>query len=304
MKVLIIRSGALGDTLMLMPAIAQLRALVEICLVARNPGLHYLRPYVDEGIDYEAHGWHMLFSENPVKTDTPYIPLVDLVVSFLNDPEGLAQKNLKVRLPHIPIHIFPAFPLKSEKIHVSLYIARSLEMAGLPLDAENSLAAAQKHPLLDQDSDVFVKKREIVLHPGSGGRKKNYAPKFWIDLVQALTISHLNDNVSLVLLLGPAEVGLFPYFKENLDEKSVRITFCPENKALASLLSQTVLYIGHDSGVTHLAAMLGARVIALFRDSSIQQWRPLGPHVTVMKCEQEEGDMDLIGKILGYSLAR
>lgn len=299
MKTLIIKPGALGDTLMLMPAIAQLRTLIEICLVARNPGLHYIRPYVDEAMDYEAHGWHLLFAANPDKANVPYIPIVDSVAAFLSDPEGLAEKNLKTWLPHIPIHIFPAFPPTWEKIHVSSYIARSLQIAGLPLDVEKSIETAFTYPLIKADSTVSIKKRGIILHPGSGGRKKNYTPEFWIELIQAFQLSQFNDKAPIVLLLGPAEEGLLSYFKENVDKKDVRIVFCPEKKALASLLVQVSLYIGHDSGVTHLAAMLGTRVMALFRDSVIQQWRPLGPNVKVMECR--EGDAKFIGKILEYS---
>jgi len=41
--------------------------------------------------------------------------------------------------------------------------------------------------------------------------------------------------------------------------------------------------VGHDSGITHLAAMLGAPTIALFKHSSVAQWRPLGPTVQVIE---------------------
>jgi heptosyltransferase-3 len=301
MKTMIIKPGALGDTLMLMPAIAQLRALTDIFLVARNPGLYYIKPYVKEGINYEAHGWHLLFSKNPNETDMPHIPSIDTVAAFLSDPEGLAEKNLKTWLPNIPIHIFQAFPPTWENIHVSFHIARSLKTAGLPLDVENAIDAAHSHPLIGQGCGVFIQKQEIVLHPGSGGRKKNYAPEFWIKLIQAFKISRLNDNVPIILILGPAEEGLLSYFRASLDEKEVRIIFYPEKEVLASLLAQASLYIGHDSGVTHLAAMLGTRVIAFFIDSSIQQWRPLGPCVKVVRQGKGDGDMDFIGKILEYS---
>ncbi|MGD9075843.1 MAG: hypothetical protein PVJ69_11585, partial [Desulfobacteraceae bacterium] len=64
MKALIIRPSALGDTLMLMPAIAQLRCSTEIVLVGRSPGVDIISPYVNSVIDYEGSGWHRLFLEH------------------------------------------------------------------------------------------------------------------------------------------------------------------------------------------------------------------------------------------------
>ena len=61
MRLLIIRAGALGDTLMLMPSINQLRGRAEIFFSGRYPGIDYLRPYVDHCIDFESSGWHSLF---------------------------------------------------------------------------------------------------------------------------------------------------------------------------------------------------------------------------------------------------
>jgi ADP-heptose:LPS heptosyltransferase len=48
------------------------------------------------------------------------------------------------------------------------------------------------------------------------------------------------------------------------------------------MLQQAALYLGHDSGITHLAAMMGVPTIAMFRDTDPRQWRPLGPRVAVV----------------------
>jgi ADP-heptose:LPS heptosyltransferase len=50
----------------------------------------------------------------------------------------------------------------------------------------------------------------------------------------------------------------------------------PGLSTLASLLSEAGLYLGNDSGVTHLAAACGADVVALFRQEFASAWRPLG----------------------------
>jgi ADP-heptose:LPS heptosyltransferase len=51
----------------------------------------------------------------------------------------------------------------------------------------------------------------------------------------------------------------------------------------AGLLSEVSLYIGVDTGITHLAALVGAPTIALFGPTQPTLWRPIGPRVSVLK---------------------
>ena len=50
----------------------------------------------------------------------------------------------------------------------------------------------------------------------------------------------------------------------------------PNLLVLAALLSEAGLYLGNDSGVSHLAAACGTEVIALFRRDFVIAWEPLG----------------------------
>ena len=52
---------------------------------------------------------------------------------------------------------------------------------------------------------------------------------------------------------------------------------------LACWLSTARLYIGNDSGISHLAAAVGTPVIAIFSSSDPKIWAPRGPHVTVLE---------------------
>ena len=85
LKVLIIRPSALGDTLMLSPALAHLRLFTEVILAGRRPGLDFLKPYVHLLLDYEGPGWHALFLENIDPGTALPLPSVDSIVAFLND---------------------------------------------------------------------------------------------------------------------------------------------------------------------------------------------------------------------------
>jgi ADP-heptose:LPS heptosyltransferase len=296
LKILIIRPAALGDTLMLMPAIAQLRASADVVLVVRSPGLYFLKPHVDLCIDYEGPGWHRLFLDRLDNAFPLPVPPVDKVIAFLNDPEGKVGHNLKTELPNATVHLFPSFPPKDKQSHVAFYLAQCLQRAGLPIEPSESIKKAYGEPLLGWQ-DGTMKTGKIILHPGSGGKHKNYPPQFWLQLIEEWKKRLFIEGNSLILLLGPAEAELHRFFGKRLDEEGIEIILSPEPKKLVFLLRQAPLYMGHDSGITHLAAMLGTPTIALFKDSPLPQWRPLGPAVKVI--ERERSDENILRKIFG-----
>jgi heptosyltransferase-3 len=61
----------------------------------------------------------------------------------------------------------------------------------------------------------------------------------------------------------------------------------PALPALARSLREAALYLGNDSGVTHLAAACGTNVIAIFRKEFETAWRPFG-RTTVLSAEDVE----------------
>jgi ADP-heptose:LPS heptosyltransferase len=87
-----------------------------------------------------------------------------------------------------------------------------------------------------------------------------------------------------VILLGPAEENLLPLFS---GDKGGEILRSPNLDRLSLLLQEASLYVGHDSGITHLAAMLGAPTIGLFKHTSVARWHPLGPKVKVIEASKQ-----------------
>ena len=47
-------------------------------------------------------------------------------------------------------------------------------------------------------------------------------------------------------------------------------------------------FVGNDSGPGHLAAITGTPTLALFGPTDPARWRPLGPHVKVLRREPLE----------------
>jgi len=278
LKALIIRPSALGDTLLLAPAFHQLADKVELVLAGRKPGIDFLRHFLADCLDFDKKGWHSLFLKEPL-CDELFIPDVDMAVSFFSDPEGRAKKALKKCLKHVPIFWFPPFPPQEDKIHVALYLASCLKKSGLPIDPEKAIKEAKAMPIIGKDNTLGSSEYTLVLHPGSGSKKKNHPPEFWIELISDKYIERFHKRI---LLLGPAEREQDQIFISELPKKGIEIICSPDKDRLLLLLQKSSFYIGHDSGITHLAAMLGIPTICLFRNSNPLQWAPLGPHVTII----------------------
>jgi heptosyltransferase-3 len=275
--ILIIRPSALGDTLLLAPALYQLAHKKELTVVGRRPGIDFLEPLAVKCLDYEKGGWHTLFSQKPLCRDLPGFD-IERVVCFLTDPDCRASKGLRACFQDIPVHCFPPFPSRQETMHVALYLARCLNASGLPVDPRRAIEEAKRAPLLDGNNQGKSAPM-AVFHPGSGSKRKNYPLEFWFDLVHDVSSGIPHKRI---VLLGPAEQELYERFENERWGRNTEIISCPRNEELRSLLKGASLYIGHDSGITHLSALLGTPTIALFKDSLREQWTPLGPEVTVI----------------------
>jgi ADP-heptose:LPS heptosyltransferase len=64
------------------------------------------------------------------------------------------------------------------------------------------------------------------------------------------------------------------------------ISQAPLTDVLA-LLSCAAAFVGHDSGITHLAAGLGIKTAAVFGPTNPLVYRPVGPHVNVFNTGPE-----------------
>lgn len=299
MKAMIIRPGALGDTLMLLPALVDLSQQATITYVGRQPGLGVVEDYVHSAMDLEGHGWHRLFMEKPHGGGLP-VSKTDLAIAFFSDEDGTIRRNLKAYLPNTPLHIFPSFPKKGRTIHVAKYLAQCLESTGLPVDPDRSMKAILTKGLSLETAAPVIQDK-MVFHPGSGGPKKNHPPDFWLNLIAGLSAETELQRLRPLLLFGPAEKAIYPFFRKALSSTGAQIYFSPERDLLTRILKEAALYLGHDNGITHLAAMLGTPTVALFKESNPNQWRPLGPYVKVIK--QKKADPGLINKAVEASLS-
>ena len=117
----------------------------------------------------------------------------------------------------------------------------------------------------------------LAIAPGSGAREKNWPEDFFLSVVQWWRAA---TGGTTLLLAGPVENergGIDRLRRTCLDAGALRLS------QVAALLCRCTVYLGNDSGVSHLAASLGARTVAIFGPSDARQWAPRGDQVTVVQ---------------------
>jgi len=286
-RILVIRGGALGDFLVTLPACAALR---ELWPEARLECLGYPRvlelvtgPERERGYFHEGHSLEPgslagFFTEGMI-LDPDWVDFFsefDLVVSYLYDPSGVFAQNLKrchvpeiwLGEPKVPEgfgapaarHFLNALPFARN----GAFADKHLRSRVFPQPADH--AAAQV--LLGAEPPPF-----LAVHPGSGSPSKNWPLENW-----AALLTSLRSEGRPVLLVGGEADG--PAI-ERLRSLATWTAFHRPLPELAALLSRAERFLGHDSGVTHLAAAAGAPVTVLFGPTDPAVWAP--PGATVLR---------------------
>ena len=116
----------------------------------------------------------------------------------------------------------------------------------------------------------------VLIHPGSGSPRKCVKPAVWSHAIAACR----RAGMHVCLLEGPADRNMCESVRALVPDLMIVRNHSLET--VAGLLSLATLYVGLDSGISHLAAFIGCRAVALFVVTDRARWRPLGDHVTVV----------------------
>ncbi len=117
----------------------------------------------------------------------------------------------------------------------------------------------------------------MVIHPGAGSRKKRWPFQNFLAIASRLS----SEGRTGMLITGETEADLKDVLEIGSLPAGWRHLGCPDLISLAGLLGDCALYIGNDSGVTHLAAACGAKVLAVFRTEFEAAWRPSGRSIVI-----------------------
>jgi heptosyltransferase-3 len=293
MKILFIRGGALGDFIVTLPTLRLLRqqwpdAHIEVLGHPRLSEIALNRYYLN-AIRSVNHGPLSAFFTPRAVLDPDcmdYIGSFDLVLSYFYDPDGLFLLNLERCKPgRILVHS-PRGPEDFGR-PAARHFAAMVEPLGLALaqDAASDLFPSPEDAAAARAFVTGLKPetRLVAIHPGSGSEKKNWPVESWAELGRRLTVAA--PDIALLLIEGEADAEPVQFLVEAWkDLPHLRARWLPL-PILAALLGRAAVFLGHDSGITHLAA--AARrdlpVIALFGPTDPTVWSPPRPDVQVLK---------------------
>jgi len=289
-KILVIRGGAIGDFILTLPAMAALRrqfpeAHVEVLGYPHIVPLALAGGLADQAQSIEARALAGFFARGGELAEelADYFSEFDLIVSYLYDPDQIFQNNVGrctgaqfITGPHradegARLHAAKAYlkPLERLAIFDADPVPR-LSLDPEPLVSPNPARAGEGGSTLDS----------LALHPGSGSERKNWAEAKWAELMQHLI---RRSNFHLLLVGGEAEGGRLQRLAAALPPARVRLAQSLALVELARLMQRCRPFIGHDSGISHLAAALGLPGLILWGDSVEEIWQPPSEKMVVLR---------------------
>ena len=127
-----------------------------------------------------------------------------------------------------------------------------------------------------------------ICHPGSGGQRKCFPLELWRG-IRGLLDEH---GWRVVWMVGPDEVERDgPAMIQRL-RASAPILFEESLVVAADRVAGCDLFLGHDAGMTHVAALAGVPTLALFGPTDPRVWGPIGPRTEVFGFPPAAGPLD------------
>jgi ADP-heptose:LPS heptosyltransferase len=277
-RCLIIFPGALGDFLCFLPTLQFLSQGMEVDLLAHSEFADLVPSTIKVG-SLERYEIRRLFVPGSAqeKRLRDFFDSYSSIFSWSGDGQSTFVRELK-KVSHGRARVFPFQPEVQSQQHQSAYylacIADRPREAGnveIPLKPE-AVAWSERY----WQQHFLIGKPVMALAPGSGAREKNWPPASFLAVAKWWRRQNCG---SVVVILGPVE-----------EERGDYAALCEEavvarnlNLAeLSALLQRCDLYLGNDSGVSHLAAALGVPTAVLFGPSNVARWAPLGKNVKVL----------------------
>lgn len=298
----ILQPGAIGDCILTLPLAAFMKDVlglgsVDILGHSEYVGILPGRTCIDGISSIDSKDLHRLFVETKAFDLKDGDPLISTfsgyawIVTFLGELDSNFEQNLifTAHCSHsAEVITLSLKPPKGFSGHLTdFYIQHFISQSGLSLQPRQvrhddclikttEVDIAQGKELL-KEIGLVAGNKLVVIQPGSGGKSKCWH----IDNFLAVAKELASEGIDVIFLLGPAELDRF---SDATIKNISSVARCLTNLSLAQvleILSCANGFIGNDSGITHLAAALGVRTLAVFGPTNSVVYRPIGSAVTV-----------------------
>jgi heptosyltransferase-2 len=293
MKILVLRGGALGDFLVTLPALNLLRARwpqARIELVGHTRAAELALPGGTLDAVHSQHEarWAAFYGGTPLPAGLhTWLADFDLVVNFWPDPDAALAA-------HFPIRAGQTWVTAAARPAVSpaaRHYCEALRPLGLATTDYSTQLRVGKLEIRNPKSETNFQntgttksgtqnskprtqnETMIAIHPGSGSPRKNWPLERWVELA-----GRLRGQAPLLIVGGEADTPAVATLA-TFGEVALKLPL-PE---LARRLAACRLFLGHDSGVSHLAAAVGTPCVLLFGPTEPAMWAPPGEQVQTIR---------------------
>jgi hypothetical protein len=285
----ILQPGAIGDCVLTLPLAEFMKDClglggVDILGHTEYIGILPGRTCVDGIRSIDSVDLHRLFAETNTFDLVDGDALINVfgdyawIVTFLGEPGSNFEQNLiftancSRSAEVITLSMKP--PEKSSAHITDFYIQQFIAQSGLPLgpwrvQQAKSLIKATKadinrgRELLEEiNVDPRSSRGLVVIQPGSGGSYKCCHLDNFLFVAEEL----VSKNIQVIFLLGPAELERFTpvVLLRKIEAAGAKCLTDLSLTEVLELLSCADTFLGNDSGITHLAAAMGVKTIAVF----------------------------------------
>lgn len=256
--------GALGDVVLLAPAVTALARSTRVALSVQRtvrPVAAGLMP-ATLGPPVDGAAMSALFGTRPLEASlSAWLHGADSVHAWFGGHQGDLEAGLaRAGIGQLHCH---AVHRDDGPEHAGLAYAADLGVRG-PITAPIlRLPSPATPPMWGTE-----RAGRLVIHPGAGARAKRWP----VDLSFALADAWRTQGGEVTVLCGPAEDDLVQLWRAT----SHRVVADVDLAVAASLIASAPLYVGSDSGISHLAGALARDGVVLFGPTNPARWCPRG----------------------------
>ena len=270
--------GALGDFICFLPALGRLAREADVDLFAQSEfadlapqGVH-----VRSRESYQISRLFMTDRSDDQRLREFFAPY-QRIYSWMGSRQEIFVRGLDWVAPG-RAKLF-AFRPAGVEWHQADYYIRCLD----PEVREPARPEIEVRPEAARWCDDFRRRHRLegkpllAVAPGSGAREKNWPEAYFLEVIRWWRDT---TGGNALVLIGPVE-------EERGDMERLQGA-CLAARGLslaqiAALLKRSDLYLGNDSGISHLAGAVGTQSVVLFGPSNARQWAPRGRNVTVLR---------------------
>ena len=286
-SILAVHPGALGDVVLFGRLLETLGSRVTLAAGGEKARLLAGLGVVAGAMDFDSLPMHEVFADVDVSQCAlpGRLGRHGRLISCFGEAGTPAGRRLAEMCGAAEAFFLPTRPPADFPGHLLELWARQL---GLPADVTGSLRSPSAWPVPEAwrgragetlaELGVGLGRPYAAIHPGAGAEEKCWPVERFCAVAAALAAGGLG----VVFVPGPVELDRWRDGRLERLHRAGRVLAGAELSVLAGVLAAAAVYVGNDSGASHLAAAVGAPTVALFGPTDPRHFRPLGPSVRVV----------------------